>query len=577
MDILIAENDAAFHQDLTELLTRHGHTVLPAATGRSAWDIFQTSSIRMVIMGWRMPEMTGMELCQRIRSARKAHYTYIIVITDRNAPSDTLKILESGADDHMFRPVDFTELQARINAGRRIMELEDNYQALQHCLIESRNKLRIVLDSLPQEIVSIDTNSCIVSANKAFLQGKSEDFTEIVGTPCFDTRHWNMPLPHITDVQTHALDVFYAGTPRFVYETIRNRNRQIRHIEFHLLPIREDSGSVQQVVIVAKDITEDQQRSERIKSLNRELQQAVDEVQEKNRELLGTLDRLRETQSLMVQSEKMASIGQLAAGVAHEINNPVGFVSSNLKTLADYQQDIGEMIRSYQEFVSQTTDPAADALNTDAITCLAAQIRENESRLDIPYILEDVPDLIRESREGLDRIKKIVLDLKNFSHPGEDVLKLTDINQNLDSTLNIVWNEIKYKATVTRDYGPLPQVKCYPQQLNQVLMNLLVNAAQAIEKQGQIHIRTRRVGDQVQIAITDTGQGIPEKNLSRIFDPFFTTKPVGKGTGLGLNVTYNIIKKHQGTIDVQSEPGKGTTFTVCIPVDGASSPTKEIT
>jgi signal transduction histidine kinase len=182
--------------------------------------------------------------------------------------------------------------------------------------------------------------------------------------------------------------------------------------------------------------------------------------------------------------------------------------------------------------------------------------------------MEDIPNLIQESRDGLDRIKKIVMDLKNFSHPGEDTLKLTDINQCLDSTLNIVWNELKYKASIVKDYSDMTEVKCYPQQLNQVFINILVNAAQAIEKQGEIRIATRQTGDQVEIAISDTGQGIPEKNLNRIFDPFFTTKPVGKGTGLGLNVSYNIIKKHEGTITVHSELGKGTTFIIRVPVNG---------
>jgi signal transduction histidine kinase len=163
------------------------------------------------------------------------------------------------------------------------------------------------------------------------------------------------------------------------------------------------------------------------------------------------------------------------------------------------------------------------------------------------------------------------LDLKNFSHPGEDVLKLADINHNLDSTLNIVWNELKYKATIIKDYGELPQVNCYPQQINQVFMNLLVNAAHAIENKGEIHITTRQSGNHVEIAISDTGQGIAAENLPRIFDPFFTTKAVGKGTGLGLNVSHNIVKKHHGVIDVSSEPGKGTTFTVRLPITGPFS------
>ncbi len=156
--------------------------------------------------------------------------------------------------------------------------------------------------------------------------------------------------------------------------------------------------------------------------------------------------------------------------------------------------------------------------------------------------------------------------LKNFAHPGEERFVLSDINKSIESTLNIVWNELKYKATVNREYGELPEVQCYPQQLKQVFMNLMVNAAQAIKTRGEITIRTRLMGAGVEISISDTGVGIPRENLCRVFDPFFTTKEVGKGTGLGLNVAYNIVEKHGGSIDVTSQVGEGTTFTVRLPV-----------
>ncbi len=194
-------------------------------------------------------------------------------------------------------------------------------------------------------------------------------------------------------------------------------------------------------------------------------------------------------------------------------------------------------------------------------------IRKHENEIDIDFILKDIPNLIKESLEGAARIKKIVIDLKDFSHPGEDELQYADINKSLDSTLNVVWNEIKYKATVTKSYGNLPLAKCYPQQLNQVFMNILVNAAQAIEANGKIKIETLAENGSVKVIISDTGTGIPKENLSKIFDPFFTTKEVGKGTGLGLNVAYNIIEKHNGTINVESIEGKGTTFSISLPVD----------
>ena len=570
MDILIAEDDGISLKILNNILVKYGHRVLAAANGRQAWDIFQHETIRMVITDWLMPEMNGLELCQRIRGAQKEFYTYIIIVTSRDGKADLLEILKKGADDCIIKPIPPEVLHARIKAGERVIRLEEKHKLLQQNLIESRNKLRVVLDSLPEEIVSIDANACIVSANSAFLKETGVGFGQIAGSPCFDPGYWNMPGVNIANVRGHAMDIFHSGAPRFVYETIGGSGHEKRHLEFHLLPVRDDSGRVNQVAIVSRNITDHLLRTEQIKSLNQELQKAVDEVRDKNIELVGTLARLKETQSQMLQSEKMASIGQLAAGVAHEINNPVGFVSSNLKTLSDYQQNIGQIISDYRQFVEEIAAVEDSDRDRAGIETLQSRIKNRESDLDIAYILEDIPGLIHESRDGLDRIKKIVLDLKDFSHPGEDVLKMVDINRNLDSTLNIVSNELKYKATITRDYGDLPQVKCYPQQLNQVFMNLLVNAAQAIEKQGEIRIMTRQIGPDVEITISDSGQGIAAENLSRIFDPFFTTKEVGKGTGLGLNVTYNIVKKHHGTIDVASAPDQGAAFTIRIPAAGPS-------
>jgi len=271
----------------------------------------------------------------------------------------------------------------------------------------------------------------------------------------------------------------------------------------------------------------------------------------------------KKSHTQLMQSEKMASIGQLAAGVAHEINNPTGFVSSNLKTLSDYQNDIFEVIKKYKKLLA---DISVSVDIPAPVTEQVNNIITFEQEIDLDFLLNDITDLIKECREGTERIRKIVLDLKNFAHPGYDQLKSVDINENIDSTLNVVWNEIKYKATVAKEYGKLPLVKCYPQQLNQVFMNLFVNAAQAIEENGEIVISTAALDGHVEIKVSDTGTGIPEENISKLFDPFFTTKDVGKGTGLGLNVAYNIIKKHNGNINVESRVGKGTTFTVQIPV-----------
>lgn len=268
----------------------------------------------------------------------------------------------------------------------------------------------------------------------------------------------------------------------------------------------------------------------------------------------------------VLQSEKMAAVGQLAAGVAHEINNPVGFVNSNLHTLKTYLEEIHQLVAHYQDLHSDLKVVVSDGFEDNSIATQMNAIDELATQIDLEYILKDGPALILESLEGADRIKNIVLDLKNFAHPGEQDGRPTDINRSIESTLNIVWNELKYHAIVTKEFAVLPEIFVHPQQINQVFMNLLVNAAQAIEDKGEIKIRTSVDDGFVMIRISDTGSGIPQKHLAKIFDPFFTTKLVGKGTGLGLNVSYNIIQKHNGTIAVDSEVGKGTTFTVRLPM-----------
>ncbi|MFZ2406898.1 MAG: bacteriohemerythrin [Methylobacter sp.] len=279
---------------------------------------------------------------------------------------------------------------------------------------------------------------------------------------------------------------------------------------------------------------------------------------EKNQQLLLN-SQLKEAQSHLVQSEKMASIGQLAAGVAHEINNPIGYINSNLTSLKNYINNLLALVAIYEK-AEATND------NTDQL----AQITAFKQKIDLEFLKTDVLDLLEESHEGTTRVKEIVQDLKDFSHLGsEDDWQWTNLHAGLESTLNIVNNEIKYKAKIVKEFGDLPEVKCLPHQLNQVFMNLLVNAAHAIENEGVITLSTGTENDHAWVEISDTGKGIAPEHQSKIFDPFFTTKPVGKGTGLGLSVSYNIIKKHQGEIQLNSQLGRGTTFRIILPINGA--------
>lgn len=269
----------------------------------------------------------------------------------------------------------------------------------------------------------------------------------------------------------------------------------------------------------------------------------------------------------LLEAEKMASIGLLAAGVAHEINNPVGFVQSNFGSLERYFEQIMALLESYQEGEGLLDNLAE---SNESIGAWQERLKRLKEDVEIDYLKQDIPALMTETKDGILRIRKIVADLKDFSRIDSDQQwEWADLRTGLDSTLNLLSSEIKYRADVVRQYGEVPQIKCLASQLNQVFMNLLVNAAQAIPvgKRGTITVRCGTEACGVWVAIGDTGAGIPESNLKRIFDPFFTTKPVGKGTGLGLSVVYGTVKKHQGRIDVASEEGKGSTFTVWLPIE----------
>ncbi|MBW2103391.1 MAG: response regulator [Deltaproteobacteria bacterium] len=575
MKVLLAEDDPVSRALLRKVLQKAGHEVLVAKDGLEAKDFFIKNVVRLVVTDWMMPGLDGLGLCREIRSAGKPHYTYVIVLTAKDEKPDFMRAFEAGADDYISKPFDPEELLARLKTGMRIVRLEQEHQKLQGILIESRNKLRVVFDSLREQVVSVDEDLRIVSANRAFLDRNGVTFDKVIGRHCFPNGDPEVRGYLSEGTKAAVLAVFREGDPVSIEESSQDPQGEMVFREISCLPVRDDGGRVFQTTILCRDTTEERRRTQEIERLNQQVQKAYQEIKAKNERLEDALRQLKDSQAQILQSEKMASIGQLAAGVAHEINNPTGFVSSNLKTLGDYQKDITDLMEQYRKLCAFVLEKARGREDLRDLEEAVSRIREQEEEVDIDFVLGDALDLIRESQEGTERIKKIVLDLKNFAHPGTDKLQSADINGSIESTLNIVWNEIKYKATVHKDYGELPPVKCYPQQLNQVFMNLLVNAAQAMEDKGEIFISTRSDNGEVEIVIRDTGSGIPEEILPKIFDPFFTTKEVGKGTGLGLNVAYNIIKKHRGEIRVESTPGKGTAFTIRVPVEFKEPPEEE--
>lgn len=305
-------------------------------------------------------------------------------------------------------------------------------------------------------------------------------------------------------------------------------------VAYTVAPMLDDRGYIGSITVF-RDITERKKAEQK--------QQAL-------------IDELRETHSQLIHSEKMAGLGTMAAGVAHEINNPIGFVKNNASILTEYMQMLLPLLRDYHELALSKSHQEPKLL--ESILC-----RLGDDSLD--YLIEDINSLLEDTVEGTKRIQSIVAGLKSFARVDESEQKLFDLNECIETTLKVVWNELKYKCTVHKKLGEVPEVVGNPGQFNQVIMNLLVNAAQAIQEQGNVTIETNYKNDEVLLSISDTGEGIPPDNIKKIFTPFFTSKPVGTGTGLGLSISHGIVKDHNGTISVKSTPGKGTTFTIHLP------------
>jgi two-component system NtrC family sensor kinase len=266
--------------------------------------------------------------------------------------------------------------------------------------------------------------------------------------------------------------------------------------------------------------------------------------------------QLKDSQAQVIQQEKMASIGLLAAGVAHEINNPIGFITSNLSSLAKYTDKLVQFI----EYQGQAIEKCADE-------AVRSQLADMKQQIRLEYLITDLRELIAESLDGSRRVSKIVQDLQCFSRADANEATSSNLNETIMRTINMVRNEIKYVAELDLRIADLPPVVCQPQQIGQVIMNLLMNAAHSIQGTGLITLAASRVGDSVEISVTDNGCGISAEHLDRIFEPFFTTKEAGRGTGLGLAISNDIVKKHGGELLVESSSGSGTTFTVRLPID----------
>ena len=534
-NVLIVDDRPETLSALESLLAAPGVTIVKASCANEALGALQERDFCVILLDLRMSEKDGFKTATSIRELESTRFTPIIFLSAiSNDKRHLFEGYQAGAVDYLSEPVDPELLKSKVGL---FLELD-------------RNRVELV-----QAMETIERKNLEFEANRAKLENAQDQVSNLIQRVAsgkgFGVRFENPDLARCyemlqcgnVDCPCHGKEAQrcwqVAGTFCLSTPTGSFAEKQACCAQCPVfLHASEDQGY---------RVGEYFNNMMHILELN-------------HQDLEKAYSELKTMHSQILQQEKMASIGQLAAGVAHEINNPAGFLISNLGTLRKYAERLTDFIQLQAE--AMQAQETGDGSATEKLE----KTRAAKKSYKIDHILRDVGDLIDESLDGAQRIKSIVENMKGFSRLDEAEYKEADINKGLESTLNIVWNELKYKAAVQKQYGNIPLTVCNLGELNQVFMNILINAAHSIESRGEISVRTWFEGGEIHIVISDTGCGIAPENIRRIFEPFYTTKGAGMGTGLGLSITYDIIKKHKGRIEVESTVGKGTTFNIMIPV-----------
>lgn len=548
-NILIVDDLPENLQLLSDALLNLGYTVRSVTSGRMALKTVQVKRPDVILLDVKMPEMDGYQVCRLLKHNENFNSIPVIFISALDDVFDKVTAFKSGGIDYITKPFQIEEVVARlenqltIQRQQWLLEQEvSQRRETEEVLYQSRALLASVLNSSLDGVAAME-------AVRDRTTGDIQDFRCLVANPVIARALGNRRedtigklvlkklLSHL-DPELFDRFVNVVETGETLQQNFYDKSGESSW--FHFVAVKLGDG----FAITIRDITA--------------RKKAEFQLQQQAESLELTLRELKRTQAQLIQSEKMSSIGNLVAGVAHEINNPVNFIHANLRPANEYFQDLLNLVKLYQEhFPNPPTKVTAqiDAINLD-------------------FLKEDLLKLLNSMRVGTDRIREIVLSLRNFSRHDESECKRVNIHQGIDSTLMILQHRLKQtrensEILVIKDYDQLPPIECYSGQLNQVFMQLLNNAidsvsAQCMEEQGEIKIKTQLISNnRISIKISDNGLGIPQEIQSKLFDPFFTTKPVGKGTGLGLFISHQIVvNKHSGNLYCNSQIGQGAEFVV---------------
>ncbi len=488
-----------------------------AESGEKCFEKLAKEKYDVLLVDYNLPKMSGMDVLAQI--IEEGYDAPVIMVTGSGDEETAVNAMKRGAKDYIVKAGDYLRpLPLTIQNVVAQYEVAKEKRRVEEALRESEEKNRNLIEYANDAIFTLDLNGAFQLVNKKFEEITGIKREEVIGKKMVEIE---LIEPEYSELVDQDIKKKIRGEPGEPYEIeIINREGERKYLELSTTAVIE-KGKIVGIQGIGRDITER-------KKLEQEL----------------------------VQADKLASIGQLVAGVAHEINNPIAYIKSNNHSLASYLQDITSLLTEYRR-LKALEDPSQ-------FESVIKRIGEKEAEIDLDFVLEDLNKLLEENQEGIERIATIVKELRFFARPEEAPFEYADLNEELDKALKIAQHEFRDRIKVNKEYGHIPQVLCHASQLSQVFLNILLNAGQAIADEGTVTIKTFGKDDKIVVEISDDGCGMDKETMKHIFDPFFTTRGVS-GTGLGLSVSYGIIKRHNGEIRVKSEVGKGTTFTIELP------------
>jgi signal transduction histidine kinase len=562
--ILVLDNSLTVLASTQQFLMSKGYQVFTATNQEDTMKLLDEQDIDLLVLDWDMPDHNGLDTVRCLRCNWKYFDLPIILMTGKSESKGILAAMNAGCDDFVSKEDGVELLEVRIQRllfFLQRLDIQKSSRKERHILLVDDCKTFLLTT---HQFLQPHFKISAVQSGQEALQLLDNAFTPTHAENSEENHidlmvvDWMMPeMSGLELIQKIRENPYYREIPIIMLsgkDSLEDVTSAIEMGADDFINKEADLKLLEKKIDVLLRIQEQYRRYTR--QIIQEKQKVESLVQQRTQELVEANDELKATQTQLVHAEKMSSLGQLVAGVAHEINNPLSFIQNNLFTIREDVGSLQELLDQYREFGK--SHPDHDTLK---------QLQDYEQEIDLEYTTQELDECLSHSEQGTERIQQLVLNMRNFSRLDQGEIKKANLYEGIDNALLMLNHQLNGRIKINKDWEELPEIECAPGQLNQVFMNLLSNSIHAIDGDGEITIRGRKEQDHINLEFCDTGCGIPEQFKSKLFDPFFTTKPVGQGTGLGLSIAYQIIKNHQGSIEIDSKEGQGSIFCLTLPIE----------